>query len=80
MIFHTSKSMSSIIDAPPKLLERLKCKSKTQNNKKQIGVHSLTCNTPRVKGLCWNFEMGSNTSDKRFKYSYERAQTKQQVD
>ncbi len=32
MIFHTSQSMSSIIDAPPKLLERLKCESKIQNN------------------------------------------------
>ncbi len=66
---------------PPNSLKDSSASPKLKiTKKKQIGVHSLTRNTPRVKGRCWNFEMGSSTNDKRFKYSYEHAQTKQQVD
>jgi len=41
MICHTSQSMSSIIDAPPKLLERLKCESETQNNERKTNWGTL---------------------------------------
>jgi hypothetical protein len=44
-----------------------------------IGVHSLTCDTSGVKKVCWNFEMGIRTGDKRVDYSYGLAQTTQQV-
>jgi hypothetical protein len=44
-----------------------------------IGVRSLVHNTLEVKRVCWNFGMGTKMNDKWVNYSYEPAQTKQQV-
>jgi hypothetical protein len=71
MVLHISQS---------KLLERPKCKSKSQNNeRRKIGVHSLIHNTLGVNGACSNFGMGSKMNDKRVNYSYGPTQVKQQI-
>jgi hypothetical protein len=50
-------------DAPPKLLERLRCKSEGENNeRKGVRVCSLTHNTLGVRGACWSFRMGIRTN------------------
>jgi hypothetical protein len=35
-----------------------------KTTKEEVGVHSLTHNTSRVKGVCWGSEMKIRTSDK----------------
>jgi len=65
------------IDAPPNSLKdsNVNLKVKT-TEEKGIEVHSLAHNTSRVRGACWNFEMGTKMSDKRVNYSYGPTQTK----
>jgi hypothetical protein len=42
-------------------------------------MHSLICNTSGVRGACWNYEIGTKTSDKWVNYSHGLEQIKQQV-
>ncbi len=44
-----------------------------------VAVHSFTCITSRVRGVCWSSKIGIRMSDKWVNYSYGLAQTKQQV-
>jgi hypothetical protein len=46
---------------------------------KGVGVCSLVCSILKVRKACWSFEMGIKTSDKQVNYSYQSAQSKQQV-
>jgi len=43
-----------------------------------VGARSLACNTFRVRGVCYNSEMGTRICDKNISYSYEFVQTKQE--
>jgi hypothetical protein len=64
----------------PNFLKDSNASSKMKTmEKKGVGVHYLACSTSRVRRLCWNFGMGTRTSDKRVNYSYGLAQTKQQA-
>jgi hypothetical protein len=44
-----------------------------------IGVCPLAHNILGVKKVCWNFGVGTKTSDKQVNYSFGPTQTKQQV-
>jgi hypothetical protein len=64
----------------PKILEKLKCEFKMKIVKEEgIGVPSLVHNTLEVKKACWSFGMGTRMNEKWVNYSYEPAQTRQQV-
>jgi hypothetical protein len=55
----------------PKLLNRLNCESKGENNgRKRSWVRSLAYNTLTVKKACWNSEMGIRTSEKWVNYPH----------
>jgi hypothetical protein len=45
----------------------------------EVGARSLAHNIFGVKGACWNSRMGIRTNDKHVNYSYQFAQTKQQI-
>jgi hypothetical protein len=51
---------------------------KTMKEEK-VGARSLAHNIFGVKKACWTFGMGIRTNDKHVNYSYQFAQTKQQV-
>lgn len=52
---------------------------KITEKEKEIGTCFLTHNTFRVKKVCLSFRIGTGTNDKYVNYSYQYAQTKQQV-
>jgi hypothetical protein len=66
-------------DALPNSLKDSNVSPKVKTMKEGIGVHFLVCNTSTVRRVCWRFGMGTRMSDKRVNFSYEPAQTKQQV-
>jgi hypothetical protein len=60
-----------IFYAPPNSLKDSNVSSKVKTMKENgIRVRSLIHNTSWVIGACWNFEMGTRTSDKQVNYSY----------
>jgi hypothetical protein len=64
----------------PKLLDRLNCKSKCENNRRTQSWGMLpNLQHFESKKTWWSSGMGTTTSDKRVNYSHELAQTKQQV-
>jgi hypothetical protein len=67
------------VDTPPNSLKDSNVSPKVKTTKEGIGAHSLTRNTSRVRRVCWSYEIGIRTSDKCVNYSYQFAQTKQQV-
>ncbi len=64
----------------PKLLERFKCESESENNgrKESWGTLSSSQHFGVKKGVL-ELQDGIKTIDKRVNYSYGLAQTKQQV-
>jgi len=63
-----------------KLLERFKCESQNENNEITRSWGML----PNLQhfwggGACWSSKMQKRTTDKCVNYSYQSAQTKQQV-
>ncbi len=67
-----------IVDAPSNSLKNSNANSKMKTMEEGVKVLFLVCNTLGVRGGCWSSRMG-RTSDKQINYSYELAQTKQQV-
>jgi hypothetical protein len=62
----------------PKLLDRLKCKSKCENNGRIWSWGMLPGSQHfEGRGVCWSSRMGTRTSDKGVNYSHKLAQTKQ---
>ncbi len=64
----------------PKFLDRLKYKSKDENNGRKKSWGTL----PSLqhfggRGACWSFGMGIRTHDKDVNYSHGPTQAKQQV-
>jgi hypothetical protein len=73
------QSFDSIL-CDPKLLNGLKCQFKVKTSDGQrVGACSLARNTFGGRGACWSSGMGTRKSDKQVNYSYEPAQTTQQV-
>jgi len=67
-------------DAPPNSLKNSNANLKVKiTEEKKVRVHSLVRNTSKVRGACWSFGMGTRINDKWVNYSYQPAQTKQQV-
>jgi hypothetical protein len=68
------------VDTPPNSSKNSNVSPKMKTmEEERIGAHSLTHNISRVKKVCWSFGIGTRTSDKHVNYSYQFAQTKQQV-
>ncbi len=50
-------------NAPPNSLKDSNASPKVKTMEEEgVGVHSLTCNTSRVRGVCWSFRMGTRTN------------------
>jgi hypothetical protein len=65
-----------IIDAPPKLLDGLNCKSKDENIGRRRNWGALPgLQHFKGRGACWNFGMRTKKIDKQVNYSHELAQT-----
>jgi hypothetical protein len=65
----------------PKLLNKLNCKSKGENNKKIRSRGTLpVLQHFKGRGACWSSGMGTRTNDKRVINSHGPIETKQQVD
>jgi hypothetical protein len=64
--YSTKVVMRRQIDAPPNFLKdsNVNLKVKTTEEEK-VGIRSLVCSTPRIKGTCWSSKMGSKMSDKQ---------------
>jgi len=56
-------------EAPPNSLEDLNASPKMKTTE-GVKVHSFARNTSGVRGMCWNFGMGTKLSDKQVNYSY----------
>jgi hypothetical protein len=56
--------LSTHVNAPPNFLKDSNASLKMKTTKEEVGVHSLTHNTSRVRGVCWGSEMKIRTSDK----------------
>jgi hypothetical protein len=59
-------NQKELFDAPPKLLEILKCEFESEKMKEEgVGVcNLLACNTSWVRRACRSYRMGTRTSDK----------------
>jgi hypothetical protein len=67
-----------VYDTPPNSLKDSNASPKVKTTQ-GVRVCSLSCSTLGVRRAYWNSGMGNRTNDKWVKYSYELAQTKQQV-
>jgi hypothetical protein len=54
-------------------------KNKMKTWEEEVKICYLVHNTSRVKKTSWSYGMGIMTNSKQVSYSYEYAQTKQQI-
>jgi hypothetical protein len=68
------------VDTPPNSSKDSNASPKLKTMEEEgIGAHSLAYNIYRVRKVCWSSRIGIRTNDKHVNYSYQFAQTKQQV-